>query len=385
MSDNGLKHIAVIGSTGTLGMKALEVIEAHPDRYTVEVLTANENAQLLAKLAFKFKPNVVVIAKEVEYSWLKDQLFDHGIKVYCGQAAIADIVQMEGIDMVLNSQSGISGIEPSLKAIEAGKQLVLGNTESLIVAGEILTQVAHEKKAIIFPLRLGHISIFQGLVGEYQNNIKRLFLTDSLSFESYSSEKLLTQVTREKTPQKRKSIVNDATWMTKGFEIMESKWLYDVQPENVSVLYHPEGVIQGMLQYEDGTIKTIIADVDIKMPIQFALSFPERIRTISNSQELSDAFSLSFTKTKHNEKRNITLCEIALREGGTASAILNAANDVAVEGFLKGELSLSEIPDFNEECLIQFKSNPKPTLEDYLSCDAETRAKASELLKPKVS
>ncbi|MCH2214204.1 MAG: 1-deoxy-D-xylulose-5-phosphate reductoisomerase [Flavobacteriales bacterium] len=382
MSEKHSKHVAVIGSTGYLGIQTLEVISRYSDQFVVEVLSAKKNAKLLAEQALKFNPNVVVIADNSEYNWLKDQLFDHGIKVYCGEPAIADVVQIEDIDVVLNAQLGVSGIEVSLKTVEAGKDLALANRESLVIAGELLTKTAQIHRANILPLGLGHSAILQSLAGEYQNKIARLYLTHPRLEENTPHEQLLKSVEKQ-TIREQSQVVNEATFFRNGFELIEAKWLYGVEPQRVDFLHHPENVCHGMVKFVDGSVKTVMSSRDIGLPIQFALSFPTRLAPESSGFSFEDQLILSFDKTNIKKEKSVKLCEAALESGGLAPCILNASNDIAVEAFLNGRMSLSEIPNFVEECLEQIDKNPKQNIGDYLSFDFETRKRVSELLKSK--
>ncbi|MEM9050511.1 MAG: 1-deoxy-D-xylulose-5-phosphate reductoisomerase [Bacteroidota bacterium] len=385
MSEKQSKHIALLGSTGTVGKQVLEVVDFHPGEFVVEVLSAQSNAKLLAEQALKYDPNVVVLADSAEYQWLKDQLFDHGIKVYCGDSAIADVVQMEDIDIVVNAQSGISGITPSLKAVEVGKHLALANKESLMVMGDLLTRTASRRRANIYPLSHGNSAIFQCIVGEFQNKIQRLFLTKSGLTASYSESELSQGIGKENNFSSKKRIVDAATHFNVGFEAIESKWLYGTDTNSLEILNHPQGVIHGMVQFEDGSLKTVFANPDLKLPIQFALSYPIRLKSNLSDAKLQDTLSISLEKVNVAENKALSLCFEVIEAGEMSACVLNAANDVATQALIKGQINLSDIPYFVEECVAQTQKISDPNLEDYLSCDAGTRIKASELLKTKVS
>lgn len=391
MQENKSKHIAILGSTGSIGTQALQVIEAHPDEFVVEVLTANKNADLLAEQALKFSPNAVVINDSSRYEWLKNILFDKGIKVYCGAEAIADVVQMEEIDIVLTALVGFSGLQPTLKAIDAGKHIALANKETLVVAGEIVTAAAKEKGVNIYPVDSEHSAIFQCIVGEFHNRLERVILTASGGPFRGKTQQELSVVTPKQALKHpnwdmgAKVTIDSASLMNKGLEVIEAKWLFGLKPEEIDVVVHPQSVIHSMAQFEDGSIKAQMGYPDMKLPIQFALSYPDRLTSDFPRFNFSDYPSLTFEKPDMETFRNLSLAFESMKMGGNAPCILNAANEIAVEAFLKEEMGFLEMSDLVENCLKTVSPIQKPTLEDYFNVDAETRAKAKEFIKAKAA
>jgi len=391
MQEKKSKHIAILGSTGSIGTQALEVIESHPDEFVVEVLTANRNADLLAEQALKFSPNAVVINDKSRYEWLKNLLFDKGIKVYCGADAIADVVQMEEIDIVLTALVGFSGLQPTLNAIDAGKHIALANKETLVVAGELVTAAAREKGVNIYPVDSEHSAIFQCIVGEFHNKLERVILTASggpfrgKSIQDLSNVKPRQALKHPNWDMGAKVTIDSASLMNKGLEVIEAKWLFGLKPEEIDVVVHPQSVIHSMAQFEDGSIKAQMGYPDMKLPIQFALSFPDRLKSDFPRFNFADYPSLTFEKPDMETFKNLSLAFESMKIGGNAPCILNAANEIAVEAFLKEEIGFLEMSDLVANCLNTVSIIKKPTLEDYFACDAETRAKAKEFIKTKVA
>ncbi len=391
MQEKKSKHIAILGSTGSIGTQALEVIEAHPDEFVVEALTANRNADLLAEQALKFKPNAVVINDKSRYEWLKNLLFDKGIKVYCGAEAIADVVQMEEIDIVLTALVGFSGLQPTLKAIDAGKHIALANKETLVVAGELVTAAAREKGVNIYPVDSEHSAIFQCIVGEFHNKLERVILTASGGPFRGKTIQDLAKVTPQQALKHpnwdmgAKVTIDSASLMNKGLEVIEAKWLFGLKPEEIDVVVHPQSVIHSMAQFEDGSIKAQMGYPDMKLPNQFAHSFPDRLKSDFPRFNFADYPSLTFEKPDMETFKNLSLAFESMKIGGNAPCILNAANEIAVEAFLKEEIGFLEMSDLVASCLNKVSIIKKPTLEDYFACDAETRAKAKEFIKTKVA
>jgi 1-deoxy-D-xylulose-5-phosphate reductoisomerase len=391
MQDKKAKHIAILGSTGSIGTQALEVIEAHPDEFVVEVLTANRNADLLAEQALKFLPNAVVINDKSRYEWLKNLLFDKGIKVYCGAEAIADVVQMEEIDIVLTALVGFSGLQPTLKAIEAGKHIALANKETLVVAGELVTAAARKKGVNIYPVDSEHSAIFQCIVGEFHNKLERVILTASGGPFRGKTTADLAKVTPQQALKHpnwdmgAKVTIDSASLMNKGLEVIEAKWLFGLTPEEIDVVVHPQSVIHSMAQFEDGSIKAQMGYPDMKLPIQYALSFPDRLKSNFPRFNFADYPSLTFEKPDMETFKNLSLAFESMKMGGNAPCILNAANEIAVEAFLKEEIGFLEMSDLVASCLNTVSAIKNPTLEDYFDCDAETRARAKEFIKTKVA
>ncbi len=390
MEESSKKHIAILGSTGSIGTQALEVIEAHRDEFVVEVLTANRNADLLAEQALRYSPNAVVINDESAYPALKDRLFDEGIKVYCGPDALADVVQMEEIDIVLTALVGFSGLKPTLKAIEAGKHIALANKETLVVAGELVTKAAKDNGVNIYPVDSEHSAIFQCIVGEFHNKLERVILTASGGpFRGKTREELVSVTKKEALKHPNwdmgaKVTIDSASLMNKGLEVIEAKWLFGLQPENIDVVVHPQSIIHSMAEFQDGSIKAQMGYPDMKLPIQFALSYPLRLKSDFPRFNFADYPQLTFEKPDKNTFRNLQLAFDSMAIGGTAPCILNAANEIAVESFLKDEIGFLEMSEVVENSLSSIPIIERPTLEDYFRTDEEVRAKSQEYIKSKV-
>lgn len=387
MSDQQKKHIAILGSTGSIGTQALEVISANADKFQVEVLTAHSNADLLAEQALKFNTNAVVIEDESKYEALKDRLFDEGIKVYCGSDALAQVVEMEAIDMVLTALVGFAGLEPTLRAIEAGKHIALANKETLVVAGELVTKAAREKGVNIYPVDSEHSAIFQCLVGEFHNPIEKIYLTASGGpFRGKTRDELqsVTPAQALKHPNwsmGSKITIDSASMMNKGLEVIEAKWLFGLKPEQIDVIVHPQSIIHSMVQFEDGSMKAQMGLPDMKLPIQYALGYPERIKSDFPRFEFWEYPQLSFEQPDYETFRNLQFAFDAMNKGGNAPCILNAANEVVVQAFLEGQLGFLAMSDIIESCLENVTHIAKPTLTDYYETDKETRAYAASTIR----
>ncbi len=374
-----VKHIALLGSTGSIGKQALEVISAYPDRFVVEVLTAQNNADLLIEQAIHYNPNVVVIGKEDQYQKVKDALAPHNIKVYCGEDALAS-------DVVVTALVGYSGLKPTISAIEAGKNIALANKETLVVAGELITSLARDKGVNIYPVDSEHSAIFQCLVGEFHNPVEKIILTASGGpFRGKSREELksVSKAQALKHPNWNmgaKITIDSATLMNKGLEVIEAKWLFGLTAEQVEVVVHPQSIIHSMVQFEDGSIKAQMGLPDMRLPIQYALSYPERFKSDFPRFDFSQYPSLTFEKPDTETFRNLALSFEALRRGGNMPCVLNAANEIAVAEFLTDKIGFLTIPEIVEECLKKMSFVQHPTLEDYVQTDKETRIKALELI-----
>jgi 1-deoxy-D-xylulose-5-phosphate reductoisomerase len=384
--DHTKKHIAILGSTGSIGTQALEVIAAHPGSFQVEVLTAQNNADLLIEQAKKFIPNAVVIVNEDCYEKVKHALLPLNIKVFAGENALASIVQMDSIDLVLTALVGYSGLKPTLKAIEAGKNIALANKETLVVAGELVTQLAKSKGVNIFPVDSEHSAIFQCLVGEFHNPIEKIILTASGGPFRGKKRNELMQVTKAQALKHpnwtmgAKVTIDSATLMNKGLEVIEAKWLFGLKTEQVEVVVHPQSIIHSLIQFEDGSIKAQLGLPDMRLPIQFAMSFPERLKSDFPRFDFANFPALTFEKPDTETFRNLALAFEALARGGNMPCVLNAANEVAVAEFLKDRIGFLEMADVVERCLEKMAYIAGPTLEDYVSTDRETRIKAKELI-----
>ena len=382
MSENQKKNIAILGSTGSIGTQALEVIAANSDRFQVEVLTAHSNAELLAEQALKFKANAVVIQDESKYQNLKDRLFDEGIKVYCGSDALAEVVEMETIDMVLTALVGFSGLKPTMRAIEAGKQIALANKETLVVAGELVTKAAREKGVNIYPVDSEHSAIFQCLTGEFHNPIEKIYLTASggpfrgMSLDALQSVTPAQALKHPNWDMGSKITIDSASMMNKGLEVIEAKWLFGLKPEQIDVIVHPQSIIHSVVQFEDGSMKAQMGLPDMKLPIQYALGYPERLKSDFPRFNFMDYPQLTFEKPDFKSFRNLQFAYDAMHKGGNAPCVLNAANEVAVKEFLNGNIGFLAMSDLIEDCLQNVGHISKPSLADYFETDRETRAYA---------
>jgi len=380
------KRIAILGSTGSIGTQALDVIAAHSDVFEVEVLTAHHNAALLVEQARRFKPNAVVIVDESHYAFVKDALQSELIKVYAGQRALCDVVQMETVDLVLTALVGYSGLLPTIKAIEAGKAIALANKETLVVAGEIITALAREKGVNIYPVDSEHSAIFQCIVGEFHNKVEKIILTASggpFRGKKISDLKGVTKAQALKHPNwsmGAKVTIDSATLMNKGLEVIEAKWLFGLKPQQVEVIVHPQSIIHSMVQFEDGSMKAQMGLPDMRLPIQFAMSYPERLKSDFPRFDFANYPSLTFEKPDTETFRNLALAFEALNRAGNMPCVLNAANEVAVAAFLKERIGFLEMAEVVERCLEKMTYIRTPIYEDYVNTDKETRIRAEEMV-----
>ncbi len=381
------KQIAILGSTGSIGTQALEVIRDNPELFSVEVLTANSNSDLLIKQALEFKPNAVVIGQDKKYKGLFEALDSHGIKVYAGEEAISQIVEMEEIDLVLAAIVGYAGLKSTLAAINANKQIALANKETLVVAGDIITSLAREKGVNIYPVDSEHSAIFQCLVGEHENPIEKIYLTASggpfrgkdLNYlESVKKEEALKHPNWDMGD---KITIDSATLMNKGLEVIEARWLFHLKPEQIDVIVHPQSIIHSIVQFEDGSMKAQMGLPDMKLPIQYAMGYPTRVKSDYKRFNFSDYAELTFEKPDTKTFRNLALAYKSLEKGGNLSCILNAANEVAVEAFLKDQIGFLAIPDMIERVMDEATFIKNPTYEDYIASDGEARELAGNLMK----
>jgi 1-deoxy-D-xylulose-5-phosphate reductoisomerase len=381
------KHIAILGSTGSIGTQALEVIRSHPDYFEVEVLTAQNNADLLIDQAKKFKPNAVVIANEDLYLKVKEALTSHDIKVFAGENALASIVQMDSIDLVLTALVGFSGLKPTMKAIEAGKNIALANKETLVVAGDLITTLAKQKGVNIYPVDSEHSAIFQCIVGEFHNPIEKIILTASGGPFRGKKKDELKSVTKSQALKHpnwsmgAKVTIDSATLMNKGLEVIEAKWLFGLNANQIEVVVHPQSIIHSLVQFQDGSMKAQLGLPDMRLPIQFAMAYPERLKSDFPRFDFSKYPSLSFEKPDTESFRNLALAFEALDRGGNRPCVLNAANEIAVEEFLSEKVGFLEMTDVVANCMEKMKFIAKPTFEDYLQTDKETRIRAKELIR----
>ena len=383
---NDKKHIAILGSTGSIGTQALEVLEANPDVFELEVLTAHGSADLLIEQALKFKPNCVVIGKEELFKKVQDALFDEGIKVYAGADSLAQVVQMEDIDMVLTALVGYAGLRPTLAAIEAGKHIALANKETLVVAGEIVTELARKKGVNIYPVDSEHSAIFQCLVGEFHNPIEKIYLTASGGPFRGRKRDELAEVTKAQALKHpnwdmgAKITIDSASMMNKGLEVIEAKWLFNLKNEQIDVIVHPQSIIHSIVQFEDGSMKAQMGLPDMKLPIQFALGYPDRLKSDFPRFNFLDYPQLTFEQPDMETFRNLALAFKALEEGGNQPCILNAANEIAVDAFLKDKVGFLEMSDIIEQSMARVSFIKKPNYDDYVATDAETRRLALEMI-----
>lgn len=380
------QQICILGSTGSIGTQALDVIRQHADRYEVYCLTANNSVEKLAEQAREFHPAAVVIANEVHYDKLKDLLADlPDIKVYAGEKALEEIVEAEPIDMVLASMVGFAGLPSTIKAIKAGKKICLANKETLVVAGELILQLAQEHHAPILPVDSEHSAIFQCLVGEERNEIEKILLTCSGGpFRKYSQEQLLTVTAADALRHPTwnmgaKITIDSATLMNKGFEVMEAKWLFGVPAEKIEVLIHPQSIIHSAVQYVDGAVKAQLGVPDMRLPIQYAFSFPERLSLQGERLNLYE-HPLEFFRPDLEKFRCLALAYEAIQRGGNMPCILNAANEVVNEGFRKGGCTFPQMADIIERTMACATYDALPDYEVYLNTDAEARRKAKEIM-----
>jgi 1-deoxy-D-xylulose-5-phosphate reductoisomerase len=381
------KNIAIFGSTGSIGTQALDVIRANPDKFTAEVLTANGNADLLIKQAIAFNPNTVVIADESKYNYVKESLQAYDIKVFAGNKAIAQVAQMESIDVVLAAIVGYAGLESTISAIKAGKQIALANKETLVVAGEIVTQLAKENGVNIYPVDSEHSAIFQCLAGEWHNPIEKIYLTASGGPFRGKDISFLASVKKEQALKHpnwdmgAKITIDSASLMNKGLEVIEAKWLFNLKPEQIDVIVHPQSIVHSIVQFTDGSMKAQMGLPDMKLPIQYALAYPQRIQSDFQRFNFFNYPQLTFEQADTKTFRNLALAYDAMNRGGNAACILNAANEIAVEAFLKDKIGFLQMSDLVENCLQKIAFKAKPTYDDYVATDKETRIFATELVK----
>jgi len=379
------KRIAILGSTGSIGTQALDVIEQNPDVFEVEVLTANNNVDLLIRQAIRFRPNVVVIANKEKYPYVAGALKDEDIKVYAGSEALAQVVEMETVDLVLTAMVGYSGLIPTYNAVKAGKTIALANKETLVVAGEIITKTAREKQVDLLPVDSEHSAIFQCLVGEYMNPIEKIYLTCSGGPFRKKSPEELKHVTVEDAldhpnwDMGAKITIDSATLMNKGFEVIEAHWLFGLPSSKIDVIVHPQSIIHSIVQFEDGSMKAQMGLPDMKLPIQYALGFPKRITSTFPRFNFLDHPTLAFEPPNTKIFRNLALAFEALDKGGNMPCILNAANEVVVEAFLKGKVKFLQIPELIEQAMQKVAFIKKPELNDLIETNLETRT-VTELL-----
>ncbi|MFV0291349.1 MAG: 1-deoxy-D-xylulose-5-phosphate reductoisomerase [Mangrovibacterium sp.] len=381
--------IALLGSTGSIGTQTLEVVDEQSAHFEIEVLAANNNVDLLIAQALRYKPNVVVIANEEHYLKLCTSLAGTDVKCYAGSAALSQVVQMDSIDTVVTAMVGYSGLIPTLSAIEAGKNIALANKETLVVAGEIIMEAALRKGVNIYPIDSEHSAIFQCLTGEHMNAIEKIILTASGGpFRNHSLDEL-SKVSKSdalKHPNwamGAKITIDSASMMNKGFEVIEAKWLFGLKPNQIEVIVHPQSIVHSMVQFADGSIKAQMGLPDMKLPIQYALKFPERLPSTFKRFNFIDYPQLSFEQPDMKKFPNLALAYEAMERGGSASCVLNAANEIAVESFLKEQIRFIDIPSIIGESMQQISHIKSPSISDYVECDQATRLFTQSIINQK--
>ena len=377
------KRIAILGSTGSIGTQSLEVIAQNPDAFEVEVLTANNNVDLLIQQVKKFQPNVVVIANKKKYGEVAEALKDEPVKVYAGKEALNQVVEMETIDLVLTAMVGYSGLIPTIRAVEAGKNIALANKETLVVAGEIITRLAKEKQVDILPVDSEHSAIFQCLMGEFTNPVEKVIITCSGGPFRGKTEKELENVTVENAlnhpnwDMGAKITIDSATLMNKGFEVIEAHWLFGLPASKIDVIIHPQSVIHSIVQFEDGSMKAQMGLPDMRLPIQFALGFPYRMKNDFPRYNFMDYPSLDFEMPNTKIFRNLALSYEALKAGGNIPCVLNAANEVVVQAFLAKKIGFLQMPEIIEKTMEKVPFIAKPEVEDLIQTNSEARKMAT--------
>ena len=380
------KQLAILGSTGSIGTQTLQVVEDNPDLFEVYAITANNRAEELIEQARKFQPEVVVIANEQKYDMVKEALADLPMKVYTGADALCQIVEAKPIDVVVTAMVGFAGLPPTISAIKAGKTIALANKETLVVAGELINSLAQQYNVAILPVDSEHSAIFQSIVGEVGNNIEKILLTASGGpFRKVSSEQLAT-VTKEQALKHpnwemgAKITIDSATMMNKGFEAIEAKWLFGVKPEQIEVVVHPESIIHSAVQFEDGAVKAQLGVPDMRLPIQYALTYPDRIKANFDRLDLFKLGSMTFEKPDLQKFRCLALAYEAMDKGGNMPCIVNAANEIVNLAFRQDKIGFLRIGDIIAETMQKASFIEKPTYEDYVATDAEARRIATEML-----
>ena len=381
------KRIAILGSSGSIGTQALQVIEEQSHLFEVEVLTVNKSADLLIEQAKKFKPNAVVIVDESQYNKVNDALFDDDIMVYSGAEALEQVVEFKEIDIVLNALVGYAGLKPTISAINAGKTIALANKETLVVAGELITRLAREKGVDILPVDSEHSAIFQCLIGEHMNPIEKIVLTASGGpFRGKTTEELKEVAKNQALKHPNwdmgaKITIDSASLMNKGLEVIEAKWLFNLKPEQIDVIVHPQSIVHSLVQFEDGSLKAQLGLPDMKLPIQYAMGFPERLKNNFTRFNFLDYPQLTFEAPDTKTFRNLTLAFRALEKGGNVPCVLNAANEIVVAAFLEDKVGFLQMSDIIEQCMDEVKFIAQPELEDYVESDEKARTITKRIIE----
>lgn len=380
------RGVAILGSTGSIGTQALEVIEAYPELFDLQVITAGNNADLLIEQARKFHPNMVVIVDETQYPKVKEALWNDDIHVYCGKESLCQVVQSTEVDVVLTALVGYAGLQPTIAAIEAKKDIALANKETLVVAGALITALARKHGINIYPVDSEHSAIFQCLPGEQFNAIEKIYLTASGGpFRGYTVEQLekVTKAQALKHPNwsmGAKITIDSATMMNKGLEVIEAKWLFNLKAEQIDVIVHPQSIVHSLVQFEDGSMKAQMGLPDMKLPIQYALTYPQRLKTDYPRFNFMDYPQLTFEQADIKTFKNLELAYQAMELGGNIACALNAANEVTVQAFLEDRISFLDIARINESVMEKTSHISSPNLDDYISTDIESRRLANALL-----
>lgn len=389
--DKAPKRIAIMGSTGSIGTQALEVIMDNPTHFEVEVLVANGNADLLIKQAIEFKPNAVVIGDESKYQIVKDALFTHNVKVFAGLKSIEQIVEMETIDMVLAAIVGYAGLASTINAIKHKKAIALANKETLVVAGEIVTKLAYENAVNLYPVDSEHSAIFQCLVGEFDNQIEKIYLTASGGPFRGKKRDFLANIKKEQALKHpnwvmgAKITIDSASMMNKGLEVIEAKWLFGLKPEQIDVIVHPQSIVHSLVQFTDGSMKAQMGLPDMKLPIHYAFTYPERIKTNFPRFDFFNYPQLTFEKPDPETFSNLALAYKAMEKGGNMPCVLNAANEIAVQAFLEDRIGFLQMSDVIANAMDKMPTIKSPGIEDYMQCDKETRLLTKELINSKLT
>ena len=386
MPETQKRQIAILGSTGSIGTQALEVIDQNPEYFEVSVLTANNNHELLIAQAIKYQPNAVVICNKDKYGLIKEALKNEPIKVYAGAEAVEQIVQTDEIDIVLTAMVGFAGLSSTFKAIEAGKIIALANKETLVVAGDLISRLAIENNIPIIPVDSEHSAIFQCLAGENSASVDKIILTASGGpFRGYKRDQLsrITLADALKHPNwtmGAKVTIDSASLMNKGLEMIEAKWLFGLKPSQIEVIIHPQSIVHSMVQFKDGSVKAQLGPPDMRLPIQYALAFPQRLANDFPKLNFADIAALEFEQPDIQTFRNLALAMHAMSDGGNMPCILNAANEIVVKAFLEERISFLDMPEIIEKTLGKISFIKEPLLDDYFATDTETRAFANTLI-----
>ncbi len=380
------RNVAILGSTGSIGTQAIEVIEKNTEHFSVEVLTAYNNAELLVRQAISLVPNFVVIGNESKYEFVKEQLQHFPVKVFAGLKSIADIVEMDSIDIVLTAMVGYAGLLPTLNAIKAGKAIALANKETMVVAGELVNSLARENKVPVIPVDSEHSAIFQCLKGEDPGGIEKIILTASGGpFLHKSYEELMTVTREEALNHPRwcmgdKITIDSASMMNKGLEAIEARWLFNLRPDQIEVVIHPQSIIHSMVEFVDGSVKAQMGVPDMKLPIQFALAYPHRLKSDFPRLNFGSLSNLTFESPDIKKFRNLAISLEVMRKGGNSPCVMNAANEMAVDAFLKGRIGFLRMPEIIEQVLGKTVFIKNPSYEDYCRSDSEAREEAKKLI-----